>query len=304
MPYFGVQDVLDGKDVKSCYIELNNGDFMPIFGLGTYLLKDEEQLTRVLETALSTGYRLIDTATVYHNEEIIGKALQDLQKRLGIARSELFITSKLAPKDQGKDNVRQAVATSLRKLNLSYIDLYLIHWPGVDSVNSRSDKNPILRKESWIELEKCVEDGLIRSIGVSNYNLNHLKQLYEHCKIPPAVNQVEYHLYYRYPEEFVDFCTSKKILLQSYGTLGGGGVKDLLEDEEVMRIANSLGTLPAQILLRWALQNGWAVIPKSCMPTRVIENSELNFEIPENEMSLLNSISKRIKYAWDPNSVL
>ncbi|CAB3363790.1 Hypothetical predicted protein [Cloeon dipterum] len=189
---------------SSLTIALNNGVQMPMIGFGTFTIQGQSLITKVLDAALASGYRSIDTACVYRNETEIGRALKDLLPKYKLQRSDVFITSKLAPSDHGKERVRQAVLDSLNRLNTPYLDLYLIHWPGASRIASQSPSNKNLRIETWLELEKLQKEGKLRSIGVSNFLESHLKELFAFCTIKPAVNQVELHPHFPQKELVVN----------------------------------------------------------------------------------------------------
>lgn len=190
-------------------------------------------------------------------------------------------------------------------MRTSYIDLYLIHWPGSGGIDIADKRNAQLREESWLALAELVTKGKIRALGVSNYTVRHLEELLANCEdIRPAVNQVELHP--QYPQhELVAFCESVGILVEAYCSLGGTGEKALITDPIVKEVAASLHRTPGQILLRWALQQNIAIIPKSITPSRIAENIDLDFEITEKWMNALNSLRKKNrKFAWNPDRVV
>lgn len=225
---------------------------------------------------------------------------------------------RLAPDDQG-EGAFESLKESVRKLDCDYVDLYLIHWPGVHGLNASNSNNSRLRDESWKQMTKGVRDGLAKNIGVSNYLVRHLKELLANDHgIKPAVNQVssietnqfswrivklqvEWHPHY-HPEDLLQFCLKEGILLQAYSSLGGTGNPDLLSDHRVESIAKKLGKTPAQVLLKWALQQNIAIIPKARSRARIEEDIDLDFEIPQSDMEVLNNFNPN-KYAWDPESI-
>ncbi|CAH0390345.1 unnamed protein product [Bemisia tabaci] len=287
-------------------VELNNGVLMPILGFGTFRIKGYEVIHSVLDTALQAGYRLIDTATVYQNEEDIGLALEKLLPKYNLKREDIFITSKLAPSDHGNyDVVSKAVKLSLKKLRTSYIDLYLIHWPGLQKTPSENDDNLKGRSESWAALSKIyLEDKTLRSIGVSNYTSKHLNQLLSKpSAVVPVVNQVEFHPYWQQSDEFHEIHNKANIIPQAYCSLGGSSVHKLLEDPIVKTVAEENKFTSAQILLRWALQRGYAVIPKSVTAGRIQENADINFSLSDGSMTSLSNIKTSEKFAWNPDVV-
>jgi len=265
-------------------VKLNNGVEMPIFGLGTYRARAGEAREAVLQ-ALKVGYRLIDTASMYGNEKDVGEAL----RKSGLPRKEIFITTKLWNSDHGYDKALAAFKESRKKLGLDYVDLYLIHWP-VEG----------LRSETWKAMERLLEQGKCRAIGVSNYMTWHLKELLSHCSIIPAVNQVEFHPYL-YLKDLLDFCQSYNIQLESYSPLTKG-VK--LNDPKLAKIASKYSKTPAQILIRWVLQHGVVVIPKSTKKERIEENVHVfDFTISHEDMNALDSFHRNLRTSWDPSRI-
>ncbi|PNF38295.1 putative oxidoreductase [Cryptotermes secundus] len=270
--------------------------------VGTYRIHGQSVIHRVIEAGLKAGYRAFDTAAVYRNEEAIGLALKTLLPKFSLSREDIFLTTKLG--DHGVGTTTKAVKSSLKKLGTSYVDLYLVHWPGVSRLPVYSPDNAIIRSDTWRELVTLHRQGLLRAIGISNYTVQHLKELIENSHgVIPAVNQVEYHPHYKQPE-LLKFCQDRGILLQAYCSLGGSSDRRLLEDATVGAVAKKLDRSPAQVLLCWALQQGIGVIPKSVSPDHISDNIKLDFIISESDMVTLNSIPVVEKYAWDPTPVL
>ncbi len=266
-------------------VKLNNGIEMPLFGLGTYQARPGKQTKEAVLYALKIGYRLIDTAAMYENEEAVGEAIRES----GIPREEIFLTTKLWNADHGYDNALAAFDESLKRLDLSYIDLYLIHFP-VEK----------LRNESWRALEKLLEKGKCKAIGVSNYMIWHLEELLKSSSTIPAVNQVEFSPYL-YQKELLDFCKAHKIMFQAYSPLTKG---HKLGDPKLGEVASKYSKTPAQILIRWALQKGTIVIPKSAKKQRIKENASVfDFEITTEDMNLLDSFNQNLRTSWDPSTV-
>lgn len=269
-------------------IKLNNGIQMPQIGFGVYKVEAGEQVENAVNVAFEAGYRAIDTASFYNNEEGVGRAIA----YSGIPREELFITTKLWNDDQGFDNTLQAFEDSLEHLGLDYLDLYLIHWP-----KPANDKIA----ETWRAMEQLYEDGKVRAIGVSNFNPEHLDDLLKTAKVMPVVNQVELHPYFS-QQELRKYCTDKEIAVESWGPLMQGG--ELLQDTTIAGIANAHGKEPAQVVLRWHIQSGLIVIPKSVTPERIQSNINIfNFELSDDEMQRIDALNQNRRVGPDPNKL-
>lgn len=263
---------------------LHNGVKMPWFGLGVFKVKEGSEVVESVKAALKNGYKSIDTAAVYRNEEGVGQAL----KEAGVAREELFITTKVWNSEQGYESTLQAFETSLEKLGLDYLDLYLIHWPVAGKY-----------KETWKALEKLYKDGRVRAIGVSNFHVHHLKDLMADAEIKPMVNQVEYHPHLA-QTELLEFCKAEGIQMEAWSPLKQG---ELLSEPTIVEIAEKHGKSPAQIILRWDLQNGVVTIPKSIKEHRIIENADIfDFELYTEDMDRLNSLNKDERVGPDPDN--
>lgn len=267
-------------------VKLNNGVMIPALGLGVYQSHSGSETRGAVLQALKTGYRHIDTAKFYANEKDVASGLKDA----GVPREHVFITTKLWNDDHGYDNTVKACHESLKQLGLPYIDLYLIHYP----VHK-------LRSESWRALETLHEEGKCRAIGVSNYTIRHLDELLQTCKTVPAVNQVEFHPYL-FQKELLDFCRSHKIQLVAYSPLTKG---KKLKDPKLMEVAARYNKSPAQVLIRWSLQHGLIVIPKSSHADRILENADVfDFDISPDDMERLNSFHCNYHTSWDPTNQL
>ena len=265
-------------------IELNNGIRMPILGLGTAALFGKPAYQSAV-WALELGYKMIDTASMYGNERNVGKAIQES----GIPRDELFITTKVWETDQGYDNTMVALEKSLKKLKLTYIDLYLIHWP-------RSN----LRNETWKALEKILEEGKARAIGVSNYAIRHLEELFETSSTLPAVNQVEF-TPFLYQKELLNICKKNKIVVEAYSSLTRG---QKFENSVLKSICQKCNKFPAQILIRWGLQHGIIQIPRSRSQQHIQENAEVfDFTLKDEDMKQLDNLNEDFRLTEDPNTI-
>ncbi|MFH5882215.1 aldo/keto reductase [Liberiplasma polymorphum] len=267
---------------------LNNGVEMPIIGLGTFRSKDEDAYKATLH-ALKNGYRHIDTAQAYGNEEEIGRAIKDS----GIKREELFITTKLWNVNQGYLNTKRALMKSLERLGLDYVDLYLIHWP------QSYEKT----RDSYQALEELYYDGYTRAIGVSNFNFHHLEHLMETAEIMPQINQVECHVYLQ-NVKLQEFCMKNGIYLEAYAPFLSHHIKELLDDEKMQAVAKKYKKSVPQIALRYLIQKEIIVIPKSITPSRIDENLNVfDFEIDEEDMKVLRTFNKARKLFPEPDNI-
>lgn len=263
---------------------LHNGVKMPWFGLGVFKVKEGSEVVDSVKAAIKNGYKSIDTAAVYQNEEGVGQAI----KEAGVPREELFITTKVWNADQGYETTLNAFETSMEKLGLEYLDLYLIHWPVAGKY-----------KETWKALEKLYKDGRVRAIGVSNFHVHHLKDLMADAEIKPMVNQVEYHPHLA-QTELLEFCKAEGIQMEAWSPLKQG---ELLSEPTIVEIAEKHGKSPAQVILRWNLQNGVVTIPKSIKEHRIVENADVfNFELSAEDMDRLNGLNKDERVGPDPDN--
>ncbi|XP_043931734.1 glyoxal reductase-like [Protopterus annectens] len=280
-------------------IKLNGDVHMPILGLGTFRVRGYSTVYQVLDAAFQAGYRSFDTATVYQNEADIGKALKELLPKHGLTRKDIFVTSKLAPQDHGEE-AESACLRSLEQLDCDYIDLYLIHWPGKQGLKSEDPDNKLHRQKSWQAMEKLKESGKFRVIGVSNYTVEHMNELLSHCRIKPSVLQVEYHPLL-VQTDLLNFCSSAGIHLQAYSSLGVG---KLVSEPQIIKVAGKYRKTPSQVLLKWAVQQGIGVIPKSCNPERIKENFMIfDFSLSEEDINTISSLHSGTRYCWDPTHV-
>ncbi|KAL3131044.1 hypothetical protein ABBQ38_000362 [Trebouxia sp. C0009 RCD-2024] len=285
--------------VKNTYVTLNNGEKMPVLGLGTWKGKPGEVEASV-QTALRVGYRHIDCAKAYGNQTGIGQALQDLYKEGKVSRKDFWLTTKLWNTDHGE--VRKNCLESMKELQTEYLDLYLVHWPVTP--HKGSELTPSM-KDTWQQMEKLVEEGLVKSIGISNFSVKKVEDLLQYAKIAPAVNQVELHPYFR-NEKLHKYCDSKKIHLTAYSPLGtpdsaaqqnrSDQTPHLMSDPSVKKIADKHGKHTAPILIRWAIQNGTSVIPKATGVSHIQGNLDaLNFELTPEEFQAIGSLKLQMR---------
>lgn len=266
---------------------LNNGVKMPWLGFGVFKVQEGEEVVNSVKTAIEVGYRSIDTAAIYRNEEGVGKAIAESN----VPREKLFVTTKVWNGDHGYESTLAAFETSLNKLGLDYLDLYLIHWP----VPSKG-----LYVETWKALEKLYKDGRVRAIGVSNFNVNHLENLLANCEIKPMVNQVEYHPVFN-QKELHDFCKKNEIQLEAWSPLMQGS---LLNDPVLVEIANKYNKSTAQVILRWDIQTGVVTIPKSIKPHRITENADIfDFELTQEDLQQISTLNQNKRQFGDPEVV-
>lgn len=275
----------DSANIDSANIELNNGVQIPQVGYGVFQIPVDETQSAV-ENAIETGYRHIDTAAAYQNEAGVGAAL----RASGVSRDELFLTTKLRNGEQGYDAALKAFESSRRELGVDVIDLYLIHWPAPGQG---------LYLETWKAFEKLYADGAVRAIGISNFLPDHISRLLEQAEVVPAVNQVELHPSFQQPAT-QRASRDAGIAVEAYAPLGQA--KDL-DTPEVTDAAEALGVTPGQVVLRWQIQNGTIVIPKSVTPHRVSSNLDVfSFELSGEQMAAITALDSDSRMFPDPQS--
>lgn len=266
---------------------LNNGVKMPWFGLGVFKVEEGPELINAVKAAIKHGYRSIDTAVIYENEEGVGQGIREAIEETGISREDLFVTSKVWNADLGYESTIAAYETSLAKLGLEYLDLYLIHWP----VEGKY-------KEAWRALETLYKEGRVKAIGVSNFQIHHLEDLMKDAEIKPVINQVEYHPRLT-QKELQAFCQKHDIQLEAWSPLMQG---QLLENDVLQEISRKYGKSVAQVILRWDLQNGVVTIPKSTKEHRIIENSSVfDFELTKEDMERIDGLNENLRVGPDPD---
>ena len=271
------------SDIKGT-VKLNNGIEMPYFGLGVFEADDGQEVITAIHEALEAGYRHVDTATLYQNEAGVGEAV----RTSGLRREEIFVTTKVWNSDQGYRKALDAFQYSLDLMKLDYIDLYLIHWP----VRG-------LYIETWRALEEIYANGLAKAIGVSNFMEHHLNDLLSHASVVPAVNQIEYHPYIQQPS-LIKFCKQKGIQPEAWSPIIKGRVNSI---PAILDIAAKHQKNPVQVTLRWELQKGVVVIPKSVRKERILSNADIfDFQLSPEEMKQMDAIDRQRRIGPSPDS--
>ncbi|MCL2815729.1 MAG: aldo/keto reductase [Oscillospiraceae bacterium] len=265
-------------------VRLNNGVDIPILGLGTYQIGDDEAVYNAVRAAIELGYRHIDTAAAYGNETSIGRAV----KESGIKREDIFITTKLWNEEQRKDNQYKAFEESLERLGVDYLDMYLIHWP----VRGKY-------VESWKILERIYKEGRARAVGVCNFNIHHLEDIFAASNLLPAVNQVECHPWLT-QVELAGYTQKQGIVFEPWSPFGVG---KLLEDEKLKSIAQKYNKSTAQLILKWGLQRGFINIPKSANKDRILQNTQIfDFTVTEPDMAEIFKLNCGWRSGADPET--
>jgi diketogulonate reductase-like aldo/keto reductase len=262
---------------------LHNGVKMPRIGLGVWKVRNNSEVVNAVKYALEAGYRSIDTASFYKNEEGVGQGLRES----GVPRDEIFVTSKVWNSDHGYEETLKAFEESLTKLGLEYLDLYLIHWPVVGKY-----------KETWKALEKLYKDGKVRAIGVSNFHGHHLEDLIKDAEIKPMIDQVEFHPRLA-QKELRSFCTENGIQMEAWSPLMQGKI---LDNADLIEIGQKYDKTAAQVILRWDLQSGFIAIPKSVNKERIIQNTLVfDFELTQEDMDKIDALNQDKRVGADPD---
>ncbi|WP_278352724.1 aldo/keto reductase [Chryseobacterium gleum] len=264
-------------------VTLNNGVDIPALGFGVWQMDDLKECENAVIKAIQTGYRMIDTAAIYQNETAVGAAV----KNSGVDRDELFITSKVWVQDHGYEKAKRAFQRTLDRLQMDYLDMYLIHWPYGDFLGT------------WKALEELYQEGKIKAIGVCNFTVEKLEELKANSTVLPVINQIELHPVFQQKELQV-YDRENNIITQPWSPLGNGNA-NLLSNPDLKAIAEKYGKTVAQVILRWHLQEGFVVIPKSVTPSRIEENFNVfNFELTEDEMNVVRSLDTGKRLFFDP----
>ena len=279
------------KHISDTY-SLHNGYHIPCIGLGTYRTTDENDAVHAISAAVKAGYRHIDTASAYQNETIIGKGIC----ACGLDRRELFVTSKVWNTDRGYEKTMAAFETTMDKLKLDYLDLYLVHWPAAPH---QFDNWKEINLSTWRAMTELYKSGRIKAIGVSNFLPHHLEPLME-TEIQPMVNQLEFHPGYMQPE-IVEYCHKNRIIVEAWSPLGAGG---LLTNDTLTTIAAKHQKTVAQICIRWCLQNGTVPLPKSITPARIADNTNVfDFVLSDEDMATINAMPYQGRSISHPDKV-
>ncbi|WP_436860801.1 aldo/keto reductase [Staphylococcus caeli] len=270
------------------YITFNNDHTMPQLGLGVFRVENNDTAKEAVKHAIIKGYRSIDAALIYENEEMVGRGIQEGIAAAGIQRSDLFITSKLWLTHYGKEQVSVGYETSLNNLGLDYLDLYLMHWPGTDNA---------LMIDTWHGMETLYNEGKVKNIGVSNFEIEHLESLKAHASIKPVINQVEFHPYLT-QQSLRDYLATENIQMESWSPLMNA---EILTDDTIQTIADEIGKTPAQVVIRWNIEHGVVTIPKSVTPHRIEENSNVfNFSLTSDQIARIDALNEDKRIGPDP----
>lgn len=276
-------------------LRLNNGVTIPCVGYGTFRTPADVAEQTVAD-AIEVGYRHIDTAAVYGNEEAVGKGIKDS----GIDRHRLFVTSKLWNTERGYESTKKALDESLEKLGMDYLDLYLIHWPA--NQKQFGDRAAEINAETWRAMEDAYHEGKIRALGLSNFMPHHVTDLMKTAKVAPAVDQIEVHPGWPHTQE-VKYLQAHNILVEAWGPLGGQGAK-VLTNPTMEKLAAKYGKTTAQISLRWILQQGVLPLPKSVHPDRMVQNTQIfDFELSDEDMKTISELPNLGGQCKDPDEV-
>ena len=272
------------------YIEFYNGNQMPMLGLGTFRVENDDTCKEAVKHAIESGYRSIDTAKVYGNEEQVGQGIKEGLESTGLNREDIFVTSKLFFEDFGRENVAQAYETSIQKLWLDYLDLYLVHWPGT---------NEAVMIDTWKGMEDLYKDNRVKNIGVSNFNPDHFEALLAQVSIKPVINQVEFHPYFT-QEKLRKYLEAQNIYMESWSPFMNA---QILNDETLNEIGKEVNKTAAQVIIKWNMQHNVVVIPKSVTSSRIEENIDVfDFELSADQMKRIDDLNKDQRIGPDPDT--
>ena len=272
------------------YIEFYNGNQMPMLGLGTFRVENDDSCKEAVKHAIESGYRSIDTAKVYGNEEQVGQGIKEGLESTGLNREDIFVTSKLFFEDFGRKNVAQAYETSIQKLGLDYLDLYLVHWPGT---------NEAIMIDTWKGMEDLYKDNKVKNIGVSNFNPDHFEALLAQVSIKPVINQVEFHPYFT-QEKLRKYLEAQNIYMESWSPFMNA---QIWNDETLNEIGKEVNKSAAQVIIKWNMQHNVVVIPKSVTSSRIEENIDVfDFELSAEQMKRIDDLNKDQRIGPDPDT--
>ena len=272
------------------YIEFYNGNQMPMIVLGTFRVENDDTCKEAVKHAIESGYRSIDTAKVYGNEEQVGQGIKEGLESTGLNREDIFVTSKLFFEDFGRKNVAQAYETSIQKLGLDYLDLYLVHWPGT---------NEAIMIDTWKGMEDLYKDNKVKNIGVSNFNPDHFEALLAQVSIKPVINQVEFHPYFT-QEKLRKYLEAQNIYMESWSPFMNA---QILNDETLNEIGKEVNKSAAQVIIKWNMQHNVVVIPKSVTSSRIEENIDVfDFELSAEQMKRIDDLNKDQRIGPDPDT--
>ena len=282
------------SDLTRQSYQLSNGASIPVIGLGTCELMGVKG-ERAISGALRVGYRHVDTAQMYCNEDIVGRCIQ------AYPRESLFITSKIGPWQYGTRGTLDAAANILRNLETDYVDMLLLHWPGVYGREHSDPEQVAIRHESYRALELLQDSGKVKNIGVANFLPRHLDKLLDECSVKPCVNQIEFHPLC-FDLEILKYCTEESILVEAYCPFARNDNR-LWKQEKLELVATQTGRTKAQVILRWALNRGVVVLPKNNTVSRLRDNLRLDFNLTDYQMSLLDSLQCNVRIDWNPHVI-
>lgn len=273
------------NDIGMPKLIINDESLIPQVGMGLWQITNPQEFQVAFEAAVTAGYRHFDSAQIYHNEQLLGQ----MWRASGLAREEFFLTTKIHIGSFGTKKTPKSFTASLEKLQTEYVDLLLLHFPVT-----------IARKRAWAELEKIKAAGSAKNIGVSNYTVRHLEEMKSYAHEMPAVNQVELHVFLQQPE-LVKYCENNGIIIEAYSPLAHGrGMNDPI----LVEIAKKHGKSPAQVMLRWCVQSGFVVLPKSVTPERIESNIDIfNFELDKDDLIKIHMLNRNLRTCWDPTHI-
>jgi len=283
-------------------LKFHTGNTIPQIGFGTWPIKGDDCYKAVKFAVINAGYRQIDTAFFYDNHKDISRALKEIFATTDIKRSDLFITSKISRMSHGYEKALEEADKIFKELELDYLDLLLIHNPFVEGLDKQDPKAAEVRLGTWKALEKLKDEGKVKDIGVSKYTVNHFKHLFAHCKHKPVINQIECHPLL-FEDEIIKFCRENDIIIQAFSPIAKAR-PELLENEVIVKLAKKYNKTPAQICLRWGVQQGFVVIPKSTNENRIKENIDIfDWELEKEDFEVISKLDRKLYTGMNPHEI-